>query len=191
MTLRFLLLLTTAYLAGSINISIGLFRLLGKKDPRDAFSGNPGVTNVYRLAGPAWALGVLLLEMGKAVFIALLAHRLLSPGVVPWIGSGLIIGNRFPCFHRFSGGKGVANFLGFAAPLAPLAAGIGMLLWLAAFTLSRQPFIGSFALIAALGIGMAAACGIGILPLSGTLVTVALIVHAHKKNIAGIRASAG
>ncbi|HHC24907.1 MAG TPA: glycerol-3-phosphate acyltransferase, partial [Desulfobacterales bacterium] len=30
----------------------------------------------------------------------------------PWIGLSLILGNRFPCFHGFQGGKGVANYLG-------------------------------------------------------------------------------
>ncbi len=45
----FVLLLAAAYVAGSINFSILVFRITGRKDPRHRGSGNPGATNVYQL----------------------------------------------------------------------------------------------------------------------------------------------
>jgi len=49
MTTSWLILL--AYLAGSVNFSILLVKLLGRGDPRLRFSGNPGTTNVTRQVG--------------------------------------------------------------------------------------------------------------------------------------------
>ena len=52
--------LTVCYLAGSVNFSIIVFRLTGRGDPREAFSGNPGMTNVYRQCGFPMAALVLM-----------------------------------------------------------------------------------------------------------------------------------
>jgi glycerol-3-phosphate acyltransferase PlsY len=71
--MAFLLGMLCAYLAGSINFAILLFRLLGKDDPRTRFSGNAGVTNVYRQAGWPLAAMVLVLDVGRAMVVALLA----------------------------------------------------------------------------------------------------------------------
>ena len=70
--IMFLLGMLCAYLAGSINFAILLFRLIGKDDPRMHFSGNAGVTNVYRQAGWPLAALVLILDMGRAMGVALL-----------------------------------------------------------------------------------------------------------------------
>ena len=100
-----------AYLTGSINFSILLFKFSGKIDPRKEFSGNPGVVNVYRQAGIFMAALVWLLDMGRAIGVALACSYLLPTAQVPIGGLALILGNRFPCFHQFCGGKGVANYL--------------------------------------------------------------------------------
>lgn len=92
-----------AYLAGSVSFSIVLFKILGKDDPRNMFSGNAGVMNVYRQAGFFTAALVLLLDMARAMAIALVATLALPSDFVPWICLGLILGNRFPCFHNFRG----------------------------------------------------------------------------------------
>ena len=115
----FIPMVAAAYVAGSVNFSILVCRVTGRQDPRHYGSGNPGATNVYRQAGIGWAAAVLLLDMGRAVGVALAANTLLPFWQVPWVGLGLILGNRFPCFHAFRGGKGVANYLGFTAGRAP------------------------------------------------------------------------
>ena len=116
-----ILLILLGYLAGSVNFAIILLRLLGREDPRTQFSGNAGTMNVRRQAGKGWASVVLLLDVGRAAALAALALYLLPVALVPWVGTALVLGNRFPCFHRFRGGKGVASFLGFTIPLAPWA----------------------------------------------------------------------
>lgn len=174
-----------AYLAGSINFSILLFRILGKGDPRDRFSGNPGVTNVYRQAGWPMAALVLLLDAGRAVAVALAARHGWNDSLVPWAGFALIMGNHFPCFHAFKGGKGVANCLGFYTVLVPVAALWGIAAYGAMLGLVRIPFLASFAMLAVLT-GFALfrwwSDPVGI---TAVVVTMAAIVWFHRGNISG------
>lgn len=172
-----------AYLAGSINFSILLFKILGKEDPRKEFSGNAGVVNVYRQAGLHMAALVWLLDMGRAIGVALACLYLLSATLAPIGGLALILGNRFPCFHQFRGGKGVANYLGFTTIIAPVAAGISALTWLATFALFRIPFIGSFVMVFILGLGTLLACNFDPLSTAAVLATMALIYYGHKCNV--------
>ena len=178
-----LILLIAAYLAGSINFSIGLFKLLGKEDPRRHFSKNPGVTNVYRQAGPLWALVVLLLETVKAVAVAWAATRMLIVDYQTLVGLALIIGNRYPCFHRFQGGKGVANYLGFTCVLAPLATGVALIVYGIFLWLSRTPFIASFFMVAVLAGGTIQAVGFNLSASAATVATAVFIVYCHKSNL--------
>ena len=172
-----------AYLAGSLNFSILLFKISGKEDPRKEFSGNPGVVNVYRQAGLFAAALVWLLDMGRAMGVALVCIYLLSTALAPIGGLALILGNRFPCFHQFRGGKGVANYLGFTTIIAPLAAGISALAWLVTFALFRIPFVGSFVMVFILGAGTLPACNFDPLSTAAVLATVALIYYGHKRNV--------
>jgi len=172
-----------AYLAGSINFSILLFKILGKEDPRKEFSGNAGVVNVYRQAGLHMAALVWLLDMARAIGVALACLYLLSATLAPIGGLALILGNRFPCFHQFRGGKGVANYLGFTTIIAPVAAGISALTWLATFALFRIPFIGSFVMVFILGLGTLLACNFDPLSTAAVLATMALIYYGHKCNV--------
>jgi glycerol-3-phosphate acyltransferase PlsY len=177
------MLLPASYMAGSINFSIILFRLLGKCDPRDHFSGNAGVTNVYRQAGLFWAGIILLLDLGRACFISGAALYLLPTPFVPWIGLALILGNRFPCFHKFRGGRGVASYLGFTAVISPLAAVLSTLVWLGAYGMVRIPFIASFFMIFALMVGTIIACGYQPSATGGTMVTALFIFYNHRRNV--------
>ena len=172
-----------AYLAGSLNFSILLFKILGKDDPRKEFSGNPGVVNVYRQTGLLMAALVWLLDMGRAIGVGLVSIHLVSVALVPWSGLALILGTRFPCFHHFCGGKGVANYLGFTTILAPVAAGAAALAWLVTFAIFRIPFIGSFVMVFILGAGTLPACNFDPLSTAAVLITVALIYYGHKRNI--------
>lgn len=175
--------LISAYAAGSLNFSIILFRILGKDDPRTKFSGNAGVSNVKRQAGMAWAVVVLLLDMARSVGIAALAFYFLAPSQVTWAGLALIIGNRYPLFHGFRGGKGVANYLGFSAFLAPVTAGISCLIWVAVYGITRITFVSSFFMIFTLAAGTIYILEYDTLALIGTAFSVTFIVFNHRTNI--------
>jgi glycerol-3-phosphate acyltransferase PlsY len=181
--MRFAGLLLLSYLLSSINFAIIVLMLLGKEDPRTTFSGNAGTTNVYRQAGRGWAAVVLLLDAGRAVGLAVLALALLPFALVPWIGLALVVGNRFPCFHQFRGGKGVASYLGFTILIAPWGAILSCLVWVVVHRIVRIPFIASLFMVLLLGGATVAVSGDQVLPIAGTAVTVLLILYNHKRNI--------
>jgi len=180
--------LLLAYLAGSINFAILFMKWAGKGDPRSAFSGNAGVTNVFRSVGWNWAAIVLFLDVGRAVLLAWIALYLLPLPLVPWVGFALVLGNCFPCFHEFRGGKGVAAYLGFSILPAPWAAFLSALLWVAVFRGVRIPFVASFVMISVLAAGMLIRCNGSAWSLAATLATVALILFRHRENISALLA---
>ena len=177
------MLLLATYLAGSVNFPILLFRLLGRDDPRYHFSGNAGVTNVYRQAGLWWAGVVLVLDLGRAVVVSAAALHLLPTQYVPWVGLVLILGNRFPCFHQFRGGKGVASYLGFTVLISPVSAIISAFIWLMVYGIVRIPFIASFFMMAVLIVGTIIVCGYHPLATAGTIATSLFIFTNHRRNI--------
>ena len=178
-----LLFFAAAYFLGSVNFSIILFKTLKKDDPRQMYSGNAGTTNVFRQAGPVWAAIVLLLDAGRAVLAAYLAILMLLPEHVPWVSFFLILGNRFPFFHGFRGGKGVANYLGFTAVVSPLAAAVSCAVWVFVFAIERIPFIASFAMVATLMAGTAAEYFEFPAAVAGALVTALFICLNHWSNV--------
>ena len=63
----FWLLAILAYLLGSLSFAILLSHLAGLGDPRAAGSGNPGATNMLRVAGKKLALLTLLGDLSKGL----------------------------------------------------------------------------------------------------------------------------
>ena len=147
------------------------------------FSGNAGTMNVYRQAGLFTAALVLLLDMARAMGFALAAILALPADFVPWICLGLILGNRFPCFHNFRGGKGVANYLGFTLIVAPVSAVISMPAWLIVYRLFGFPFIASLVMVLILAFGTLIGYGYRPTPGIGVLITKMLVCYNHKRNI--------
>ena len=189
--IAFAVLFILVYIAGSINFAILVLKVIGEADPRTQFSGNAGTTNVYRQAGLAWAAVVLLLDLGRALAAAAMAVNFLPVTAVPWIGFSLVVGNRFPCFHQFRGGKGVAGFLGFTIMLSPVAAAVSAIIWVAVHRIVRIPFIASFFMISALAIGTMIAYSFETVAAAGTIATALLIVFNHRQNMAELLAGRG
>lgn len=180
----FILFAVFAYCIGSINFAIVFFRLVGKQDPRKGFSGNPGASNVYRQAGlPAAAL-VLFFDMARAAVVSAAAMYIFSAPAVAWTALALLAGNRYPCFHGFCGGKGVANYLGFSAVVVPAAALMSCAAWAVVFRLTRRPFAGSFAMVAILSGASILKWKDSPLAAAGAVAAALFIVFNHRANIA-------
>ena len=188
--IKIILIYLFAYVAGSVNFAIIFFKLTGKKDPRLSFSGNAGTTNVYRQAGYFWATVILLLDIGRALGVAVVAVHFLEAKYLPWAGFFLVLGNSFPCFHGFRGGKGVANYLGFTALIAPWAALIAAVIWLIVYGIVRLAFIASFFMIVTLAFGQAFTLDWNFSAITGALATFLLILFNHRKNIINYRKTA-
>lgn len=132
------LLTLLAYLLGSFSFAIVLCRLASQPDPRQNGSGNPGATNVLRVAGRRMALWTLLGDLCKGLLPVLLAAELgLSVQQQAWVGLGAFFGHLFPVFFSFHGGKGVATAAGILLGLCPLAAVLAISVWMLTFSLTR------------------------------------------------------
>lgn len=134
----FWLLATLAYLLGSLSFAILLSRLAGGPDPRASGSGNPGATNMFRLAGKRLAVLTLIGDLLKGLLPVLLAKLgNFSLQEQAWIGLAAIIGHLYPLYFNFRGGKGVATAAGMLFGLYPPAALLALGAWLLTFILTR------------------------------------------------------
>lgn len=119
-------------------------------DPTREGSGNPGATNVYRVAGRRAGALVGVGDVAKGVVptsVALLASgRPLACACF----AAAVLGHVFPLARGRRGGKGVATAGGGVAVLYPLAAVALIALFALAVTFSRRVSVGSLAMALAL-----------------------------------------
>jgi len=136
----------TGYLVGSISCAVFVCRILGLPDPREGGSGNPGATNVLRLAGRVPAALTLAGDVLKGVLPVLLARAISDTAAVAAVaGLGAFAGHLYPVFFRFRGGKGMATTFGVVAALSwPIVLGMGAA-WLVVAALSRYASLASLA----------------------------------------------
>ncbi len=156
--LTFAVVVIGSYLLGSIPFGYLAGRLAGI-DIRNCGSGNVGATNVIRTLGKSYGYPVFALDLlkgfGAVKMSILIATRVQSEwnspemfGIVAAISS--VLGHSFPVWLRFKGGKGVAASAGALLALAPVAALIGVAIWILTFWLTRYVSVASIAAAAAL-----------------------------------------
>lgn len=134
----FWLLATLAYLLGSLSFAILLSQLSGGPDPRASGSGNPGATNMLRLAGKRLAILTLIGDLLKGLLPVLIASLFdFNLQQQAWIGLAAVIGHMYPLYFNFRGGKGVATAAGMLLGLYLPAALLAMCAWLLTFMLTR------------------------------------------------------
>jgi glycerol-3-phosphate acyltransferase PlsY len=123
-----LLILTTAYLLGSIPFGYLLVRFFRKEDVRSTGSGNIGATNVARAGGASLGLLTLLFDTFKGYVAVMIAMHLApntahGPSTLAIAAAvAAVLGHVFPIWLRFRGGKGIATALGVFIALVPLVA---------------------------------------------------------------------
>jgi len=123
--------LVVVYLIGSIPVGFLISRIAGGGDIRAKGSGNIGATNVLRTMGPGPAIATLLGDILKG-YVAVRVAEVFGPQP-GWGAAGAvlaIVGNCWPVFLRFKGGKGVATGLGAFLALAPKAIVPALVVWL-------------------------------------------------------------
>jgi glycerol-3-phosphate acyltransferase PlsY len=192
--------LLAAYLLGSVNGALLIGRLRGV-DIRTQGSGNAGGTNALRTQGWAFALGVIVIDVVKAVIAVRWLPAALSPPSLPleWLAAGCgfaaVLGHVYPVFHGFRGGKGVATLLGTLLALSlPLLLG-QLAVWLLMMMVFGYVGLGSMVAAAALPLLVQFAAARGalapeeVLPLTVFgIVCAAFVVWTHRSNIARMRA---
>ncbi len=186
-----------SYFLGSVMGALVVGRLKGGVDIREMGSGNAGGTNALRTQGLGFALGVVIIDVGKGV---------LAAGVVPWLqwipadpdvprdlvvyscAAAGVAGHVWPVWYRFRGGKGAATLVGTIAALAP-----GLLIPLLvsfALMLTLFGYVGLATITA--GIVTAVVAGLTRLPEDQSLFVYAVLcalylVYTHRSNIGRMR----
>ena len=153
LSVKFLL----SYFVGSVmgSMVVGWFR--GGVDIRTMGSGNAGGTNALRTQGWIFALGVVIIDVGKGALGAGVVPGLNLPyvGTDPtlsreWLALccavAAVIGHVWPMWHKFRGGKGAATLAGTLLVLSPELLMPVLLAW--AIVLTSFGYVG-FATIAA------------------------------------------
>lgn len=150
--LTYFLIGLAAYLIGSIPFGFLLVWMFLKEDIRAKGSGNIGATNVVRSGAKKLGALTFLLDACKGAAAVLLVSRIaLVPGLasVPLQNATavaalcVILGHIYTVWLRFKGGKGVATALGVFLAIAPLAALLGLGVFVLVFSLSKYVSLAS------------------------------------------------
>ncbi|WP_347273366.1 glycerol-3-phosphate 1-O-acyltransferase PlsY [Candidatus Kuenenia sp.] len=136
-----------SYFIGSIPFGFIVARVAKGIDIRQAGSGNPGATNVWRVMGKKYGILVFILDMMKG-FLPVLIFDYVTSGQSRSLftilcGVGVILGHTFPVFLGFKGGKAAATGCGVFLWLAPLPLFISVAAWLLTTFISRYVSLGS------------------------------------------------
>lgn len=110
-----------AYLLGSVSGSL-LLGKLKRVDIRTMGSGNAGGTNALRSVGFTFALGVVIIDVGKGALAAGWIPGLVGAtgdSVSLWCAFAAVFGHCYPIWHGFRGGKGAATVVGTLTALNP------------------------------------------------------------------------
>ena len=139
-----------AYLIGSLSFAVLISRAMGLADPRSYGSRNPGATNVLRSGNKPAALLTLALDALKGYVPVLLVlvygQRFgLGDGAAAFAGLAAFIGHLWPLFFRFRGGKGVATAAGAIMAINPGLALCTLLSFVIILAFSRYVSLASIA----------------------------------------------
>ena len=104
--------LALGYGLGSIPFGLLITRVAGTADLRSIGSGNIGATNVLRTGRMDLAALTLVLDALKGTAAVLLARWLFGDAAAVFAGVAAFLGHIYPVWLKFSGGKGVATYLG-------------------------------------------------------------------------------
>lgn len=182
-----------SYLIGAIPFAWLVAKAKGI-DIRSVGSGNVGATNVFRSIGKGWGVLTFALDVAKGFSPAFLIPLLWSTADWPQnsgllFGCAAIAGHNWPIYLKFKGGKGVATSAGVLLGVAPASIGIGLVVWLLSFAISRYVSLAS--ILAAAAIPVAAWLLYGATnPLLSTVLTLlgGIVIWRHRSNIVRLRA---
>jgi len=145
MDFKIIFFLVGSYLIGSIPFAYIITKTARGIDIRNFGSGNPGATNVFRVAGKTYGLITLMFDFLKGL-ITVSVTKLFYPDLISIsIICGLlsIIGHNWPVWLKFRGGKGFATSLGVLLGLIPLVTLFGLITFVIIFILTKYVSLSS------------------------------------------------
>ena len=145
-------------------------------------SGNPGATNVYRIAGTRAGVKVLLGDLVKGAAAALLGYATGGRGLALAAGFAAVVGHCFPATRGFRGGKGVASAAGMSLVLFPVVAGVLTVVWIVIARALNKASLASVLALVGLPVGVALT-GHPRTEIAAIAGVAALVVARHSRNI--------
>ena len=177
-----------SYLLGNLNGAVCMSAIVAGDDVRSHGSGNAGLTNFIRNYGSKSALFVVAIDLGKAVISCLCAGLLLEPyglyreGLM--LGTvGVMLGHDFPALLGFRGGKGIMCGFGVALVMDWRVAALLLVVFFAAYFLTRYVSLGSVLGAVTFGIGFSAVYRDSPLLIAASLLLAALTIFMHRENV--------
>ena len=169
-----------SYLIGSIMGALTIGKLSGNVDIRDVGSGNAGGTNALRTQGFLFALGVVIIDVGKGIVAVSFIPQWTLPltvnelqigheALVLCCASAAVMGHVWPVWHQFRGGKGAATLIGAYLALSPFLVVIILAVFIV--TLIVFGFVGLSTMIAGASVAV-------FLLIKGTPYTDSLFIYA-------------
>jgi len=188
-----------SYFIGSLMGAMIVGRIRGGVDIREMGSGNAGGTNALRTQGVIFAVGVVLIDVGKGAIGAGVIPALDLPfvGIDPdisrtWLtiscAAAVVFGHVWPFYHGFRGGKGAATYVGTFIVLNPALIIPLILVW--AWVVVLSGYVGLATMTAAISLPLWLA--VTRLPADQALfiysaVMAMFIVYWHRSNIQRMR----
>lgn len=179
--------LIIGYVFGALPFAVVIGRLYGVDVLKEG-SGNPGATNVRRLAGSFAGRLVFVLDALKG---GLATAWPLFP-CFQWTADaslmalcglgGAILGHSFSIFIKFKGGKGVSTTIGGLVVLMPWVVAIGLIFWGLVFLMFRYVSLASIVFALSLPIS-AYALQLGPVKCMLALVLAFFVIIRHRSNI--------
>lgn len=128
-----------AFLIGSLPFSYLIARWRAGVNIIERGEGNVGARNVYHVVGRSWGALAGVLDLTKGVAAFLVADQM-SDSTTALLACGFAapLGHSFSPFLRFRGGKGVATTVGFLFAYLPYSTGVGALILVIAYCLTRD-----------------------------------------------------
>ena len=189
----FIVKVVLAYLLGSVSGSLLLGRLK-KVDIRSQGSGNAGGTNAFRTQGLVFALGVVLIDIGKGYVAARWIPALDFGGSPAVIDSNLLImacgfaavlGHCFPIWFGFRGGKGAATAVGALIVIEPWLLLPLAICWV--ITLIMTGYVGLSTVLASFSLIPTAWAMNNMMLMVFTTVLALFILFTHRANMRKLR----
>ncbi len=175
-----------AYLLGSISSAIIVCKLFNLPDPRTEGSGNPGATNVARIAGKKLAALVLLGDALKGFIPTVMVHYLFQlPMLTGLTALAAFIGHIYPVFFKFKGGKGVATAMGGLWGLSWMFGACFSAIWLLTWAYGRVSSLS--ALLAMFVTTIWVFFSEGFMMSLPIIIMCAILFWRHKENIKRLR----
>lgn len=187
MWLAVVVIVLTGYLLGNLNGSV-MISMMQKDDVRNHGSGNGGLTNFVRNFGYGKALGVIAVDLGKAVLACLVGRLILENagyGVEGAMLGGVAVslGHDFPVLFGFRGGKGILSGLGIAAAVDYRCALLIIAVFVLTVALTRYVSLGSILAAASLGLFFGVMYPDHPWVMAGGIFMAVLAIFMHRGNI--------